>query len=261
MVFFSVVSFSFIPNINSFVRGSLPPLIIILSLFLSIIMTYLSSKIAKHPLSQNDPIDTNACFKSKKIWSFLASKGIYLLGNLPIYVDLMISSAGNFTSIGIIAFFIFITFDPLGMKLTVVPEYSIAFIISNFPRLPMVDASSVTWISPYFHLLYLIHIPRTISSTIYSYRCHSLYRHGSRLWHDLPGVWNIGGFCGFFFHPHDQHYPSSVIALGWIHPLPGSSSFPLLFPLPLRPPCWWFRPFYWYFLWLYHLPCQLLFLE
>ena len=102
--FFSVISFSFIPNINSFVRGSLPPLIIILSLFLSIIMTYLSSKIAKHTLSQNDPIDTNACFKSKKIWSFLASKGIYLLGNLPIYVDLMISSAGNFTSIGIIAF-------------------------------------------------------------------------------------------------------------------------------------------------------------
>ena len=63
---FFVISFSFISNMSSFLRGSLPLLIIIFLVFLSIILTSFSSKIANHPLSQNNPIDTNTCFKSGK---------------------------------------------------------------------------------------------------------------------------------------------------------------------------------------------------
>ena len=43
-IFLSVISFSFISNINSFVSGSLSPLIINIFVFLSIIMTSFSSK-------------------------------------------------------------------------------------------------------------------------------------------------------------------------------------------------------------------------
>ena len=55
----------------------------------------------------------------------------------------MVSPAGKFTSIGVVAFLIFITFDVLGMRFPVVPESAVDLAISNFSRLQWVDAFAV----------------------------------------------------------------------------------------------------------------------
>ena len=132
------------------------------------------------------------------------------------------------------------------MKFPVVPESAIAFIIS--PKLLWVDAFAVIWTfflasftlantypsDPQFHPLLLLP-PLFVSERVTLATWNSIcMKHWGLLW--------------FVLHPHDQQYPSSMIDLGWIYPLPKFPSFPLLFPRPLRRPCWWFWPLYWYFL-------------
>ena len=103
VISFSVISFLFISNINSFVKGSPTPIIIFFRLFVHNYDLFFIKK-SKHPLSHNSPINNNACFKSWKRWTVLASNGRSLLGNQPIFVHLMISPDGNYTTIGIVAF-------------------------------------------------------------------------------------------------------------------------------------------------------------
>ena len=82
-------------------------------------------------------------FQIREIWTFIAPNSRSLLVNWPVSIDLMISPAEIFTSIGIVAFLIWIIFDLLGMKFTFVPESAVAFVISNFLRLIWVDAFDV----------------------------------------------------------------------------------------------------------------------
>ena len=176
----------------------------------------------------------------------------------PVSLDLIISPAGNFTSIRIVAFLILITFDLLGMKFPVVPESAIAFLISL--RLLWVDAFVVIWtfflvsftlanaspLDPQFYPLFLSLIFFVSAQVALATWLSIRLKHWGILW--------------FVLHPHDQHYPYLIIDLGWIYPFPVFPLFPLLFPRPPRPPCWWFCPLYWSLLLLYHPPCLLLLL-
>ena len=74
-----------------------------------------------------------------------------------------------------------------------------------------------------------MHLPRTTSSALYSYRCHSSYWYWSLFLHGLRFVWNIQGLCGLFF----IHMTNSIHLRGLtsVHYIPFQNPHRFLFCL------------------------------